>query len=126
MLTSALIQCHFDYASVIWYSGLAQTVKNKLQVVQNTVIGFILDLPARSHLGYDEFSKANMFPVGKRVDQLKMTHLFNIIHGTVPAYLSVAVSLKEKARHQTRSSTTFSCQTPRVNSFWFKNIFLHN
>ena len=60
---------------------ITQRVKNKLQIVQNKVIRFILDLPARSHVGYDEFSKANMFPVDLRVDQLKMNHLFNIIHG---------------------------------------------
>ena len=87
MLTpSALIQGHFDYASAIWYSGLTQTLKNKLQIVQNKVIRCILDLPARSHVGYDEFSKANMFPGDKRVEQLKMNHLFNIIHGTAPVF----------------------------------------
>ena len=110
MLTSALIQCHFDYASAIWYSGLTQTLKNKLQIVQNKVVRFILDLPARSHVSYDEFSKANMFPVDKRVEQLKMNHLFNIIHGTAPAYLRLDISLNDNASHQTRSSTTFSCQ----------------
>ena len=31
MLTSALIQCHFDYASAIWYSVLTQTLKNKIK-----------------------------------------------------------------------------------------------
>ena len=87
MLTSALIQCHFDYASAIWYSGLTQTLKYKLQTVQNKIIRFILDLPARSHVGYVEFSKAKMFPVHKRVEQLKMNHMFNIIHGISPAYL---------------------------------------
>ena len=81
VLTSALIQCHFDYACAIWYSGLTQTFKTKLQIVQNKIIRFILDLPARSHVGYVEFSKAKMFPVHKRVEQLKMNHMFNIIHG---------------------------------------------
>ena len=38
MLTSALIQFHFDYASAIWYSGLTQTLKSKLQIVQNKII----------------------------------------------------------------------------------------
>ena len=38
VLTSALIQCHFDYASAIWYSGLTQTLKFKLQIVQNQII----------------------------------------------------------------------------------------
>ena len=75
VLTSALIQCHFDYASAIWYSGLTQTFKTKLLIVQNKIIRFILDLPAWSHVGYVEFSKAKMFPVHKRVEQLKMNHI---------------------------------------------------
>ena len=108
-MTSALIQCHFDYVSAIWYSGITHTLKNKLQIVQNIVIRFILDLPARSHVGYDEFSKVNIFPVDKRVDQLKMNHLFNIIYGTAPAYLRLDISLNDNVSHQTRSSTTFSC-----------------
>ena len=53
VLTSALILklCHLDYASAIWYSGLTQTFKSKLQIVQNKIISFILDLQARSHFG---------------------------------------------------------------------------
>ena len=66
-------------------------------IAQNKVIRFILDLPARSHVGYDEFSKANMFSVDKRVEQLKMNHLFNIIHGTAPAYLRLDISLNDKS-----------------------------
>ena len=38
MLTSTLIKCHFDYASAIWYSGLTQTLKSKLQIVLNKII----------------------------------------------------------------------------------------
>ena len=31
MLTAALIQCHFDYASSSWYSGLTKNYKARLQ-----------------------------------------------------------------------------------------------
>ena len=99
VLTSPLIQCHFDYASAIWYSGLTQTFKTKLQIVQNKIIRFILDLPARSHVGYVEFSKAKMFPVHKRVELLKMNHMFNIIHGNSPAYLKEDISLQDNTSH---------------------------
>ena len=119
VLTSALIQCHFDYASAIWYSGLTQTFRNKLQIVQNKIIRFILHLPARSHVGYVEFSKAKMFPVDKKVEQLKMNYKFNIIHGNSPAILKKDISLQDNTSHQTRSVTSLSCQTPRVNNYFF-------
>ena len=126
VLTSALSQCHFDYASAIWYSGLTQTFKTKLQIVQNKIIRFIFDLPAQSHVGYIEFSKAKMFPIlaiHKRIEQLKMNHMFNIIHGISPAYLKEGISLQDNASHQTRSVTFLSCQTPKVNSFGLKSFF---
>ena len=102
VLTSALIQCYFDYASAIWYSGLTQTFKTKLQIVQNKIIRFILDLPARSHVGYVEFSKAKMCPVHKRVGQLKRNHIFNIIHGNSPAYLMDDISLQDNKLQVTK------------------------
>ena len=33
MLTTALIQCHFDYASASWFSGLSQKNKSTFQVL---------------------------------------------------------------------------------------------
>ena len=43
MLTSALIQCHFDYPSSSWYSGLTKKYKARLQCTQNKVIRFLLN-----------------------------------------------------------------------------------
>ena len=49
--------------------------------------------------------------------------IFNIIHGISPAYLKEDISLQDNASHQTRSVTSLSCQTPRVNSFGLKSFF---
>ena len=43
-LTSALIQCHFDYLCSSWFGGISKTLRQKLQVAQNKVVRFILDL----------------------------------------------------------------------------------
>ena len=123
LLISALIQCHFDYASAIWYSGLSKNLNTKLQIVQNKLIRFILALPARAHVGYEEFSKARIFPEHKRVDQLKMNHMFNIIQGISPAYLREGILLSDNSNHQTRSVTSLSCQIPRVNNSGLKSFF---
>ena len=64
-----------------------------------------------------------MFPVHKRVEQLKMNHMFNIIHGNTPAYLKEDISLQDNASHQTRSVTSLSCQTQRINSFGLRSFF---
>ena len=87
ILTSALVQCHFNYDSSMWYTGTACLLKKKLQITQNKVICLIVALPSRSHIGPTEFSGASMLPVPLRVDQLKLNHMYNIINGIAPSYL---------------------------------------
>ena len=65
-LSSALIQCHFDYCCSSWYSTTSKTLQNKLQVMQNKMIRFILNLDNRSHIGILEQEKVNMLPVASR------------------------------------------------------------
>ena len=69
------------------------------------------------------FLPSRMFPVHKRVDQLKMNHMFNIIQGISPAYLREDILLSDNSNHQTRSVTSPSCQIPRVNSSGLKSFF---
>ena len=58
MLTTALIQWHFDYASAAWFSGLSQKNKSKFQVLQNKVVRYLLNLTPRTHVGVNEFKAA--------------------------------------------------------------------
>jgi hypothetical protein len=67
LLVSALIQCHYDYGCSVWYSGLNQNIRLKLQTAQNKVIRSILDLPPRSHVGASMFRKLNWLPTDLRV-----------------------------------------------------------
>ena len=62
-------------------------------------------------------------PPPLEIEQLKMNHMFNIIHGNSPAYLKEDLSLQDNTSHQTRSVTSLSCQTPRVNSFGLRLFF---
>ena len=87
MLASALFQCHFDYACSMWFSCVLSTSRKRLQIIQNKLIRFILGISTRSHIGYREFSSSNMLPVEYRVTQLKLNHMFNIVHGSAPEYL---------------------------------------
>ena len=73
MLTTALIRCHFDYAS--WFSGLSKKHKSKCQVLQNKVVRYLINLTPRTHVGVNEFKCVNMLPVNYIVYQLKL-HLY--------------------------------------------------
>ena len=74
-LTSALILCHFDYACSSWFSGFTKKYKSRLQCTQNKVIRFLINAPARTHIGLREFRLVNMLPIELkqlRVKQLKL------------------------------------------------------
>ncbi len=45
-----LTQCDFDYSVSSWYPSMSQTDKKKLQVVQNKLIRFMLNLGLRDHV----------------------------------------------------------------------------
>ena len=73
---SALIQCHFDYACSSWYPAISTALRNKLQVMQNKMIRFILCLDNRSQIENDELTKAGFLNTSDRVKQLKLGHVF--------------------------------------------------
>ena len=106
LFASALIQCHFDYASSFWYAGLTQKTKSKLQVSPNQIIQFILNLPQRAHIGANEFVQIDWLPVHFRVDHIKLVHMFKIINNIAPSYLSVNIApIIESHKYNTRSSS---------------------
>jgi len=47
LLLMSLVQCHIDYACSVWYNGLSQILKNKLQTTQNKIKNILI-----TFLGY--------------------------------------------------------------------------
>ena len=86
-LSSALIMCHFDYACSSWYSAMSQKYKKQLQILQNKVVRFILDIGPRTHIGQNELDKVGMLSTKDRIVQLKLNHVFKIFNDTCPHYL---------------------------------------
>ena len=84
----SLIQCHFDYASPVWFNGLTKNLKSQLQVTQNKLIRFVLNLEPRSHIGNDDFIKLYWLPVSYRVDQVTLCHVFKMHNNLAPKYMS--------------------------------------
>ena len=87
IMCSALIQCHFDYCCSSWYSSINKGLQNKLQIMQNKIIRYILNLGNRAHIGVIERERVNMFPVSDRVKQLKLNHMFKVKNGQCPEYM---------------------------------------
>ena len=66
-----------------------------------------------------------MLPVEYRVTQLKLNHMFNIVHGSAPEYLKNSVNVTRELAHNTRSCS-FACYIPNVKSFFFTGSKLWN
>ena len=128
ILCNALIQCHFDYCCSAWYTSTGKTLKNKLQVMQNKIIRFILNLENRSHVGLLEQEKVNMLPVSSRVQQLKLNHVLNIRNDNCPEYLKENFSkISDTELKQCTRASRFNFFLPRVlnqavNTFYFSGI----
>ena len=103
LLAAALVQCHYDYACSFWYSGLTKRTKSKLQISQNKLIRFTLNLQPRKHLSSEHFKSLGWLPIEQRVEQLKLNHVYRVLGGTAPSYLSGRLTLNNHS-HNTRSS----------------------
>ena len=87
LLVMSLIQCHFVYACSFWYSVLSKVLKNKLQVTQNKIIRFVLNMDSRAHVGSEIVKSLGWLPVSKRVDQIILNHVFKVKSGQSPDYM---------------------------------------
>ena len=115
-LCTALIQCHFDYSCSSWYPGLGKTLKDKLQVAQNKMIRFILDLDNRAHIGHKEFKKAGFLDVSSRVSQLKLGHAFKVNKKTCPEYLRFNFQkLNENAERIATRAKAHNFHVPKID-----------
>ena len=103
LLVMAIAQCHMDYASTIWFHSITQALRNKLQVTQNKLIRFVLNLDSRAHVGKEQFAHVNWLPVSKRVDFKTLCHVFNVHNNEAPKYLNDGfVHVESTHSHNTR------------------------
>jgi len=123
LLIMSLIQCHFDYCCSIWYPGLTQLLKHKLQVTQNKLIRFALNLDARSHVGPQHYRSLNWLPVSKRVDQIILCHVFKVKNGLAPDYMGESFIPQDSVHsYKTRSCSRGAFAIPKVKGFGSKSF----
>ena len=131
LLCNSLVQPNFDYACSSWYSGLTIKHKNQLQVLQNKMVRFLLNLDPRSHIGSIELAEVGMLNVEQRVNQLKLNHIFKIFNNTSPSYLSQNFTRVSSFHNYSTRSSNYNFVVPRVqgigtNTFYYSAIKLWN
>ena len=114
-LCSALIQCYFDYSCSSWYASLNKGLKQKLQIMQNKIIRYILNLNSRAHIGCNEHERVNMLSVPDRVKQLRLTHVYKIWNGICPIYMKEHFS-------KIADTELRNCTRASVNNFFLPRV----
>ena len=119
LLSSALIQPHFDYTATVPPHGTRvqqNILKHKMQVTQNKVVRFILNKPPRQHIGQNELDMVNLLNTERRVKQLMMTHMYNIYNNNAPSYpCQRSIRIQDQHQHHTRLSE-YCFVTPIIKS----------
>ena len=122
LLASALIQCHFDYACSAWYNGLQKGFQQKLQILQNKTIRFVLDLSPRSHIGVSEFHKLNWLPIHERVQQIMVNNIHRIVYGDAPPYLGEGIVMVNELHNFNTRNSKLSIVLPYVKYAGLKSF----
>ena len=123
-LCTALIQCHFDYSCSSWFPGINKGLSDKLQVLQNRMVRFILNLNNRHHIGCKELKEAGFLKVTERVKQLKLGHIFRIKNKTCPSYMNTNFDLlSENENRCSTRSYEFNFFLPGIGPQGMKTFF---
>ena len=120
ILAQALILSHFDYSIRAWYMSLSKKHRTALQVAQNKVVRFVLDLGPRSHIGQNELDRVGLLCVKDRARQLILHTMFDVHRGTAPSYLCNTFK-HNRNRYSTRSGDN-NFIVPRYTSLATKNF----
>ena len=127
MLSSALLQSHFDYACNFWFRNLNSNILHKFQTAQNKIIRYILQYSDRHHLEYSDFVKVKLLNVKHRVDYITLCHMYNVYNGSAPSYLCSMIN--SNVQTTTRSQASFilpHVKTQGKKSFKYNGIKLWN
>jgi hypothetical protein len=128
-LACALVQCHFDYAVSSWYMSLCKTLKKKLQIAQNKLIRFILDLGPRSHIGQDELDSVRFLNTRDRAHQLILGHVYNVFNNQAPSYLCENFTTNSHRYNTRRAEHNFFLYRHHgmsINNFCYQGAKLWN
>ncbi len=109
---------------------MTQKGKNKLQILQNKMIRFTLDLGPRTHITEEHMKEINMLRIPNRAKQLRLnTAAHKIFYNKAPSYLNTNFKrTSDRAQSTRRSEWNFTVPIVKGaegSTFYFKNVFIY-
>ncbi len=86
-LCLALTHSNSDYPVSSWYPAMSQMVKKKIQVFQNKLIRFMLNLGPRDHVGIEQLETLGLLNVDDRAKQIRLHNTNKVFHKQTPEYI---------------------------------------
>ena len=106
-------------------------MKHRLQVFQNKVVRFILNIPPMQTVNNNVLKSLDLLNIDDRVRQLRLNHVFNIYHGKAPSYLLTNFTLRSiSSVRSTRSAVNIDFTIPRIKgceegTFYYNSIITY-
>ncbi len=125
-LCQSLVQGNIYYAISSWYAAMSQKAKNKLHIIQNKMVRFILDLGPRIHITIKHMSDLNILKIQGKVKQLRLNITHKIYYNQAPTYLQTKFNKNsDKGQHTRGSRGNFvvpNVKGAEGNTFYFNAI----
>ncbi len=83
---------------------MSQKAKTKLQIIQNKMVRFILDLGPRTHITTKHMSDLNILKISGRVKQLRLNITHKIYYSQAPTHLQTNFNKNRNRGQHTRGS----------------------
>ena len=83
-------------------------------MVHGKVLRFILDLSPMHSVTSTVFETLNIINVDRRVKQMRLNHVFNIVHNTAPSYLSLNFTSTSQHYSNIRSANILDFRLPSI------------
>ena len=125
-LCNALIMCHLDYCNASWYNSLSKSLKHKLQVCQNKVVRYVLNVGYRYHVGPEELCELNWLDTTHRAMQLQLGHVYDIFYDNSPNYLKCNFKKNSNCHSYNTRSRQYNFFVPQVNSVSAKSFYYNS
>ena len=90
--------------------------RHKLQVIQNKIVRFIFNLPARIHIGQAKLDALNILSIFDKVKQLRLNQVFKIRNGSCPIYLTGNFKAVSGQHNLGTRNSSYNYFVPQVNS----------
>ena len=123
LLSFALIQPIFDYASSSWFTGVSKNLTQKLQISQNKMARFISKSEPRTHVGQSELNDLGLLNVKNRATFLSLCNVYKIFTNTAPSYLTPNFKLLNNAHHHYTRSSSVNFRVPTIKGYADKTFY---